>query len=65
MDVGSGRMQTLITGSACEEKGCREEARWYISTDSRAYHLCPKHAIVYMEEERWETEAQAVTQISR
>ena len=45
-----GSIQALVTGSKCEERGCKYEARWYVSMGEESYHYCSMHTVCCMEE---------------
>jgi hypothetical protein len=46
-------MQHLVTGFRCEKRGCHEEAQWFVSFDTHAYHWCGKHIVLQMEDKRF------------
>ena len=50
MDTLEGSMQALVTGGKCEEDGCIERARWYVSRGSDSFHWCSMHTVTSMEE---------------
>lgn len=50
MDTLEGKIQALITGAACEEQGCAEEARWYVSRADESFHWCTMHTVLCMAE---------------
>jgi hypothetical protein len=55
--AGRRIMQRLVTGFRCEKKGCFEQAEWYVSLNTRAFHWCGKHVVLQMEDKRfWQME---------
>ena len=60
MDTLEGKLQALVTGALCEQRGCTERAEWYISRADESYHLCALHAIVCMEEREFWKQRSAI-----
>ena len=48
--AGRPMLQRLVTGYRCGERGCFEQAEWYVTFVRGTNHWCGKHTVLQMED---------------